>query len=282
MTPYHPQPPSKDPMSHAASNFKHYTTHRIGEHTVNIAFTDRSHGNLGLHVTDSAGEPLPAQQTLENRARLQTLMGAPAFYLEQVHGTAIARAEEHAPAAYSALNFDGTLAKPASVREAAPIADASISSEGALAIMVADCIPVVFAASQRSAGGVRPLIATAHAGRKGLLDGVLQKTVRALREAGGEDIHAWIGPSICGSCYEVPELMREESVALIPEVYSETVQGTSGLDLPAGARALLEHADVTVHSEYNLCTLEHENLYSHRAFGAQGREPGRIAGLVWI
>ena len=128
----------------------------------------------------------------------------------------------------------------------------------------------------------QPILAVAHAGRRGLLDGVLQQTVARMRQLGAEKITAWLGPSICGSCYEVPEAMRTESTELIPQVHSVTSQQTPGLDLPAGARAVLEEAGVQVNMDCAQCTFEEPAVYSHRGFTNRGEKPGRIAGLVWI
>ena len=87
--------------------------------------------------------------------------------------------------------------------------------------MVADCIPVVLVGQCQDGGLV---LAVAHAGRKGLLDGVLQRTVAAMHEAGAENICAWLGPSICGSCYEVPEQMRTASAERFHRLLPRPVQ----------------------------------------------------------
>ena len=150
-----------------------------------------------------------------------------------------------------------------------------------LAIMVADCIPVVLVGSVEGEKTV-PVLAVAHAGRRGLLDGVLQTTVARMRELGAAHITAWLGPSICGACYEVPEAMRAESTELIPQVHSVTGANTPGLDLPAGARAVLEAAGVEVSTECARCTYEEPSVYSYRGFTNRGEKPGRIAGLVWV
>jgi copper oxidase (laccase) domain-containing protein len=93
---------------------------------------------------------------------------------------------------------------------------------------------------------------------------------------GATRIRAWLGPSICGACYEVPAALRDEVAAAVPATRSRTSWGTPALDLPAGARSQLEAAGVDV--EYTGgCTLETETLYSYR------RNPttGRFAGLLW-
>jgi copper oxidase (laccase) domain-containing protein len=97
-----------------------------------------------------------------------------------------------------------------------------------------------------------------------------------MKSLGASGIRAWLGPSICGACYEVPAALRDEVSALVPETRSTTTWGTPALDLPAGARAQLAASGVGV--EYaGACTLETETLYSYR----RDRNTGRFAGLVW-
>ena len=98
-----------------------------------------------------------------------------------------------------------------------------------------------------------------------------------MRDLGAGDLEAWVGPHVCGACYEVPEDMRAEVAALVPTTYAETRRGTPGLDLGAGVRAQLEAHGVTVH-EVARCTLEEETLHSYRR---DGDRAGRFAGLVW-
>ncbi|MGH1977653.1 polyphenol oxidase family protein [Rothia sp. L_38] len=245
---------------------------------VNVAFTSAAAGNLGLHVGDDLDQTLAHRQTLE-----EALLGEGAScgftYLNQVHGTVVFDAD-----ASDRLSTETEKdLNPQEILDTAPVADAAVSCEGRpLAIMVADCIPLVFVGEHAVTG--QPVLGVAHAGRRGLLDGVIQRQVEAMAQNGAENIQAWIGPSICGRCYEVPEAMRQESAELIPQVYSSTSWGTPGLDLPAGARAVLASLpQVTrVHSDLAACTFEHEHLFSHRGHTQKQEPAGRIAGLVWV
>ena len=99
-----------------------------------------------------------------------------------------------------------------------------------------------------------------------------------MRDLGASEITAWIGPHICGRCYEVPAAMRAEVVAALPESGAETSWGTPALDLGAGVRAQLERAGVSV-IEVGRCTREDPELHSYRRDGAAA---GRFAGLVWL
>jgi hypothetical protein len=97
-----------------------------------------------------------------------------------------------------------------------------------------------------------------------------------MRELGAEEISAWIGPSICGRCYEVPEQMRDEVARAEPVSATTTSWGTPGLDVSAGVRAQLERCGVRV-EDVGACTRERDDLYSYRRDGARA---GRQAGVI--
>jgi YfiH family protein len=139
--------------------------------------------NVGAAVQD---EPAAVA---ENRLRIDRALGAKAIFLQQVHGSEVV------------LLNPGHAVSGA----AAPVADASVSTSPGLgvAIQVADCLPVLFAAP----GGV----AGAHAGWRGLAGGVLENTVAALCQAAGcrpADVQAWLGACIGPEAFEVgPEVL---------------------------------------------------------------------------
>lgn len=220
-----------------------------------VAFTSGAEGNLALHVGD---DPV---RVASARTRLEAGLGLDpgAFrYMDQVHSATV----HDVPAG------------PARPGAPVPVADALVSADAstALAVMVADCLPVVLAGPTASGAAT----AVAHAGRRGLLDGVLQATVDRLRSAGAGPLQAWIGPAICGRCYEVPAAMAEEAERLMPGIAGTTSWGTPALDLPAAAAALLAGLGVAVEAS-GVCTREDHAYYSYR------RDPktGRFAGLVW-
>lgn len=155
-----------------------------------------------------------------------------------------------------------------------PEADALITRAPgvALCIRVADCVPVLLADSQAR------VVAAAHAGRVGLVAGVLEATLDALEQAGARQVSAWIGPHVCGRCYEVPSEMAEQVAARVPATRSRTREGTASLDLGAGCVAILRSRQVEVR-DVGRCTLESPDLHSHRRDGAGA---GRLAGLVWL
>lgn len=219
-------------------------------------FTGIAEGNLALHVGDDP------RDVRKRRERLERELGAPLVFVEQVHGADVA-----------VVRAAGDVRR---MRESTCVADALVTDrpDVALAIMVPDCVPVLFA--DHSTG----VIGVAHAGRRGLLGGVLGATVEAMVDLGAAatDIHAVVGPSVCGRCYEVPEQMFHESVEKQPALASRTTWDTPALDLPAGAVAELQAVGLEGKSINVLgqCTLESESLFSYR------RDPqtGRFAGVI--
>lgn len=155
-----------------------------------------------------------------------------------------------------------------------PQADALITRAVgvALCIRVADCVPVVLADPQAR------VVAAAHAGRVGLAAGVLDATADALLGAGARQLTAWIGPHVCGRCYEVPTEMADQVAAQIPASRSQTRHATAALDLGAGCAQVLRARQVQVY-DVSRCTLESPDLYSHRRDGAGA---GRLVGLIWL
>lgn len=221
-----------------------------------VAFTDAGAGNLALHVGDDPAAVRRRRAGLEAAAGL----GGRSFrYMNQVHGSDVATVG------------------PASPGAAAPTADAMVSLTEPLAVMVADCVPVVLVGESRDtdpAGG--PVLGVVHAGRPGVAAGVVPAAVARLRGLGADRVSAWIGPSICGRCYEVPEDLRADVAAAVPATWCSTSAGTPGLDLPAGVRSQLEAEGVAVEHPGG-CTLEDGNLFSYR----RDNRTGRFAGLVW-
>ncbi|GAA4040702.1 peptidoglycan editing factor PgeF [Arthrobacter methylotrophus] len=217
---------------------------------VSVAFTDVDAGNLALHVADIPDDVMARRARLESAAGL----GDRHFqYMNQVHGNAVEFITAHG---------DG------------PTADAMVSRGQPLAVMVADCVPVVLLGEVQDE--LDSVLAVVHAGRPGVAVDIVSATVANMRSRGAATISAWVGPSICGACYEVPEQLRADVAAAVPETWSTTSWGTPALDLPAGVRAQLKALGVTV--EYSgECTRETARLYSYR----RNQQTGRFAGLVW-
>jgi purine-nucleoside/S-methyl-5'-thioadenosine phosphorylase / adenosine deaminase len=155
-----------------------------------------------------------------------------------------------------------------------PVADALVTDVPGVVLVTraADCVPVLLA---DAAAGV---VAAVHCGRRGLTAGVVPRAVESMQRLGAATLRAWVGPHVCGGCYEVPEEMRAQVAAQVPEAEAVTTWGTPSLDLGAGVRAQLRSAGAGF-VEVSRCTVEDDDLFSYRR---QGAEAGRLAGLVWM
>jgi len=209
--------------------------------------------NLGARCGDDP------QAVAQNRARLREALQLPAEprWLRQVHGTHV-------------VHFDSHDA------EQEPEADAAFTraSGVVLAILTADCLPVLFCARDGSE------IAAAHAGWRGLRAGVLENTVAAMRTA-REDLLVWFGPAIGPRSYEVGDEVRAAFVAhdrAAGEAFTPTRPGHWQCDLYALARQRLRMAGVTQVHGGGFDTFTDPRLYSYRRDGGRS---GRFATLIW-
>ena len=152
--------------------------------------------------------------------------------------------------------------------------DAMVTTERdvALCIRVADCVPVLLADVENG------VLGAAHAGRVGLLDGVVPNTVDRMRQAGAHNIVAWIGPHVCGDCYEVPQAMADAVAPTHPEMITTTSWGTPSLDLGLGVEVQLAELGVEP-VRLDPCTRTNDDLHSHRRDGANA---GRLGAFIWL
>ena len=152
------------------------------------------------------------------------------------------------------------------------IGDGLVTAEPGITLSVraADCVPVLFA--DPDAG----VVGACHCGRPGVVAGIVPATVAAMRELGASTITAWVGPHVCGACYEVPQAMQDDVAAVEPVTRATTSWGTPSLDVGAGVRAQLEREDVGV-VDVSRCTIESPDLFSYRR---EGKRSGRQAGLI--
>jgi YfiH family protein len=231
-----------------------------------FAFTDRRGGvslppydslNLGDHVGD---DPEAVRTNRSLAAREFGVAPEQVVYMKQVHGTDVAVAREPWP------------------DEEAPSVDALVTDRPGivLAVLVADCTPVLFA------DPVAGVVGAAHAGRAGMAAGVVNATIEAMCRLGAEPsrMQAFTGPGVCGACYEVPEKLRDEVAAKEPASWSTTRQGTPALDVPAGVSAQLKRAGVQENPNRTAdgCTMELAQYFSYRRDG----RTGRFAGFIWL
>ena len=229
-----------------------------------FAFTDRWGGvsaapyeelNLGGAVGD---DPDAVRTNREIAARSLGLDPGRVVWMNQVHGNDVAVVDE-----------------PWGERPV-PEADAVVTARRGLtlAVLTADCTPVLLA------DPVAGIVAAAHAGRPGMVAGVVPAAVRAMTRLGADParIVARTGPAVCGRCYEVPETMRAEVAAAEPAAHAETGWGTPAVDVSAGVHAQLARAGVLDRAQSPVCTLESGDHFSYR----RDRTTGRLAGYVWL
>ena len=215
-------------------------------------FTSRRNGaslapyeslNLAQHVGDSA-------ETVSLNRELLSKITGPIQFMNQVHGDEVVEIKS--------LIDD-------------PTCDGLITSVPgiALAVMVADCIPLLLTSTT--------VVGAVHVGRRGLMNSVAVKTIESMRKLGAVQIHAQLGPSICGRCYEVPQDLADEVIAKHPAASSLTNNLTPALDLPRALIAQLVAHDVTYEAS-PICTLENDEYFSYRRHNITGRN----AGVVWL
>jgi YfiH family protein len=263
---------SGGPAAHNAWFFPHWPAPR----RVRALSTQRAGGvsdganhryaslNLGTHVGDDP------EAVRRNRERLRAALPAEPLWLNQVHGTRVLDADGPLPA--DGMPTDG---KP-------PEADAAVTRTPGrvLAVMTADCLPVLLA---DRAGTV---VAVAHAGWRGLAAGVIENAVRAMNVS-GDDIVAWLGPAIGPREYEVGSDVRDAFVAhdsahadpAAIDAFEARANGKYLADLYHLARRRLERVGVTDVHGGDACTfIERERFFSFRRDG----QTGRMASLLWL
>lgn len=206
--------------------------------------------NLGGHVGDN---PLAVER---NRILLNKLLPSEPVWLEQIHGTLVANADR---------------------ASCQPQADACIARHRAAvcAVMTADCLPVLLCDAQGS------VVGAAHAGWRGLRDGVIETTVLAMGVA-PQSLMAWLGPAISQEAFEVGEEVRAAFIAIQPQAASAFIAGQSGkwlADIYALARLRLNALGVTQIYGGGRCTYrEREQFFSYRRDGVTGR----MGTFIWL
>ena len=152
-----------------------------------------------------------------------------------------------------------------------PRVDALVTTQTnlALAVLVADCTPVLMV--DQIAG----VAAAVHAGRPGMMQGVVGHAIDAMADLGARSISAVVGPSVCGRCYEVPEEMRAQAAGVSAVTAAVSWEGTPSIDVAAGVVDQLQSRSVAVQWVQG-CSRESGELYSYR----RRHRTGRFAGVV--
>ncbi|BAK76736.1 Cu-oxidase 4 family protein [Pseudogulbenkiania sp. NH8B] len=207
--------------------------------------------NLGAHVGD-----LPEHVSL-NRETLRRFVPEEPAWLNQVHGTRVVNA--------------------ADVTETPPEADASVSRtpDAVCVIMTADCLPVLLTSRDGS------VVGAAHAGWRGLCDGVIEATVSAMNEPAA-NLMAWLGPAIGPDAFEVGAEVRAAFMAHDPaaaQAFTDIGEGKFLADIYTLARQRLAALGISDVYGGDFCTvIDRERFFSYR----RDRTTGRMASLIWI
>jgi YfiH family protein len=206
--------------------------------------------NLAAHVGD---EPVAVRR---NREILAAMIGLPRnqiFFMNQVHGNAVAVIDEN------------------SDPEIAPSADALFTTTPGFAVvtLIADCTPLLMKSEKA--------VAAVHIGRKGLVAEVLEATLRVFSEHGvsNQEITGEIGPSICADCYEVDLVTYREVVSRNPAAATDETRRC--LDVAGGVAARLKGAGIEFRRS-DLCVRHTPGYFSYRRDEVTGRQ----AGIVWL
>ncbi|PRC91641.1 peptidoglycan editing factor PgeF [Solimicrobium silvestre] len=214
--------------------------------------------NLGTHVGDQI------EHVLQNRSLLAQFLPDMPQWLSQVHGTTVLDLGSIVENAKSGLIADACFTTQANV---------------VCAVQTADCLPVLFCDAKNG------VVAAAHAGWRGLVDGVLENTLLKMQAAGAESKHilAWLGPAIGPLKFEVGAEVRARFMEVDPCASAAFKPGKEPgkfyADIYQLARMRLQCAGVVQISGGNFCTVsEPEKFYSYRRDGVTGR----MASLIWI
>lgn len=207
--------------------------------------------NLAQHVEDNP------KHVQNNREILKHHLSLPAepIWLEQVHGKHVVNA-----------NLPENITADASY---------SKSANKVCAVMTADCLPVLICNRQGNK------VAAAHAGWRGLVDGVIEETIKSLDEK-HEDILVWLGPAIGAQVFEVGEEVRKvfiDDLAQSEMAFKESRAGHYFADIYLLARLRLSRLGVDAVYGGEYCTYtDADHFYSYRRDGKTGRQ----VSLIWF
>ena len=218
--------------------------------------------NLGLNAGDDSTD------VLQNRSILRSTLPAEPLWLKQIHGITVST-----PVSRSALG-EGPFEADASVT--------NIPNE-VLAILTADCMPVLFTSKSGD------VIGAAHAGWRGLSGGVLENTIDEMIALSPglttSDISAWMGPAIGPSAFEVGEdvlqAFAQQGQDILSKAFTPIIgaPGKYWADLYLLARDRLRALGIKQIDGGQFCTVnDPERFFSYR----RDKVTGRFASLIWI
>lgn len=235
---------------------------------VRAIWTDQDDGDLGPGV-----EPGELSRREAAAFRRRGVSPRPVWRVHQVHSNRVMVVVPPAGAGPDARVPGGSRRSSWSPGELEDADGIVTTSPGiALAVVSADCGTVAFSSPEGVVG-------VAHCGWRGLVSGVIEAAVAAMRALGAGSVTAALGPCVHPECYEfsAPDLDALEAAVMAP-VRATTASGRPALDLPAGIRARLRQAQVDVVPGEEACTACSGRHFSHRATGT----PARQALFAWL
>ncbi|CAM3074403.1 peptidoglycan editing factor PgeF [Vibrio rarus] len=234
------------PNWHLARGIKAITSTRVG----GFSTGDFASLNLGMHVND---DPHVVQQNRDHLAQLSQMPAAP-VWMNQTHSTKVVELHEQTTEIIEA--------------------DALVTSVPGVvcSVMTADCLPVLFA----SADGTK--VASAHAGWRGLVGGILENTLQHF----SGPVSAWVGPAISLAAFEVGDEVKQQFVSVNSAdaiAFHQHKPGKWMADLPLLAKLRLQRAGCVNVELSGLCTYtDTERFFSYRRHSSTGRQ----SSFIWI
>ncbi|UDY35981.1 polyphenol oxidase family protein [Dermatobacter hominis] len=235
--------------------------HTPGLPSAHLAFTDASDGDLRVPEPGLSESP-------EVAARRHRIAPHPWTWLRQVHGRRVVEAD--APGLWQGTEADAAV---------------SATLGTVLSVHTADCAGVVFVGDGEDPATEEPIrvVGAAHAGWRGLQDGVIEATVDAMRRLGANSFTWDLGPCISPAAYEFGEAELDRLCdQLGDDLRATTLDGAPALDVRAGVRAALRRAGVDAGAgtgpDVVPCTALDEGFFSWRA----RQDAGRQAAVVWL
>ncbi len=263
------------------------------------AVSPLDHGDFNLSPTTARRHSTDTDRVEANLRVLGRLCGRPVVRLHQVHSARVVDLDGVGQGMPAGQAFDQqTLSRLAQLQ-----ADAMVTTRRglALAILTGDCVPLLFADTRHG------VFAAAHSGRLGTQRDIAGAVISAMRAKGADpdDIHVWIGPHICGDCYETGRQIADAFARQFPGCSTRTRFGGPGVDL--GAAIVRQLDDMGVRKDHvrdavgtaddagrsatdpmpdrpgmssprRCCTLEDTRFYSYRGYtlGGDARRDGRF------
>lgn len=224
-------------------------------------------GNLSVHAEDNPS------QVIARRDQLAKALNAPIHWISrQVHGTRVADISKKSLEILTEHNdFRTEVMEPSD-------AQWTNQPQCAISTLTADCLPVFFSDTKGTT------IAVAHAGWKGLQQGVLEKTINSIRPHTEYPLIAWLGPCISSTCFQVGKDVYEAFCDHSPEAHNAfladtQLQGKWYADLPLLAEQRLQRAGLEHIIHSRLCTYTHSDHWFSYRYNAH---KGRFASVIWI